>query len=292
MTKPTKESILQDLRAIGINKGDLIFVTADLQKTLYFNTSKSQTLSDWLDIFKELLGEEGSLIVSSYTKTFFRFRKNKDIIFSRNAISNSGALANVLIKQESSVRSTHPTNSYIGFGKRAKEILDNHTPESFSYTTFGDIINGNGKFLMLGTVDENNAPQVVHYAQEVLGYTFHSPYKGLFQTYYHEPNGALSLYTRKDFGGCSRGGRHLYGYLLAENAINIQNVGAATSALMHGETAYNIIKSTLMKKKNLMQCDDVSCIDCYGSLFYNGVGVVPFYIKNFISILRKSLLNK
>ena len=40
--------------------------------------------------------------------------------------STSGALSNILIKSANSIRSSHPTNSYIGFGSRAEQILMQH----------------------------------------------------------------------------------------------------------------------------------------------------------------------
>jgi aminoglycoside 3-N-acetyltransferase len=275
-----KETIINDLQKIGVNKGDLLYVTADLAKVGYFNGNRQTTSQDWLDIFDEILGPNGTLITSAYSETFFRFDKKKDKIFTRFAKSNSGSFSNILIKDTNSFRSKHPTNSCIARGKLAEEIVNKHDIHSLSYSILGEIINRGGKFLLLGTIDDKNTPQAMHYAQELLGYTKWSPYKYLYQIKY-ELNGKLKIYTKKDFGGCSKGGRNLYGYLFEKNLININNIGNAQSALMPAKESFDIIYSVLKQKKNIIQCTNKQCIDCYGNFNYNGLSSIIFIFSYF-----------
>jgi aminoglycoside N3'-acetyltransferase len=275
-----KESIIQDLENIGIKRGDILFITADLLKVGYFNKNRNQTLLDWLQIFDEVLGEDGTLVMAAYTDVFFRFCKKRDTVFTRFAKSNVGSIANALINDKSAYRSTHATNSCIAKGKNAKEITENHTVNSLSYSIIGDIIKRDGKFLMLGTLDNKNAPQAMHYVQETLGYTKWSPYKYLYQTYYYQDN-KVKIFTKKDFGGCSKGGRNLYGYLIEQNQIKFQNIGNAPSALMKAKESFEIIYSVLKQKKNIIQCTDKQCIDCYGNFKYNGLNTIVFIFSYF-----------
>ena len=281
----TKESIIQDFRNLGVQKGDCIFVTANLLKTGYVNRTKSRTMVDWQEIFEQVIGNEGTMIVASYTKAFFRLKKNKDIVFNRFSHSTSGALSNLLVKNPEMFRSSHPTNSCVGFGKYAREILIEHTENSLSYSLLGDIIKKNGKFVHIGTIDEENAPQGFHYAQEILGITKFNPYSYLLQSYF-EKNGETYLFTRKDVGGCSKGAKNFYGELMANNAIVFGNIGKTLSAIMPSKESFEIIRNIYKDNKAIARCNNQECIECYGNPRYNGINVIYFYIKLLITNIK------
>jgi aminoglycoside N3'-acetyltransferase len=274
----TKNKIIEDLKNLGIQNGDTLFITADLMTVGYFNKNRASTLKDWIDIFSTVVGEEGCFIAASYTKTFFRFHKSKDVVFNRYSKTDNGALSSTMINLDHAVRSPHPTNSCIGIGKNVSKYLDNNTHSS-TYQVICNIMKDGGKFLMLGTIDKKNAPQAMHLVQEHLGYTKFSPYKWLFQTYYLDDMGQMRLYTKTDYGGCSAGGYKLFGPLLVNNAIQISNVGNAKSALMDAAKSYQVIKEQLFKNKRFILCDNSYCTQCYGNFFYNGFRVIPFFIK-------------
>ena len=75
-----------------------------------------------LDVFKEVLGEEGTMVSLSFTKQFPFFNVDKDFVFNKKTISISGALPNLMIKQENSFRSRHPGSSFVAIGKNAEYI--------------------------------------------------------------------------------------------------------------------------------------------------------------------------
>ena len=287
----TKVGIIESLRNLGIKEKDFLFVTADIMKVGYFNISREQTLLDWIDIFRTVVGEEGGIVMASYTHGFLRFKK-KDIVFSRFIETYTGSLPNELIRQPDSLRSTHPTHSVIAIGKNLKPLIENHTETSLSYSILGDMINyQNSKFLMLGTMDKVNAPQATHYVQEELGYTKWSPYKFLYQIYYMK-DGIKKLYTKNDYGGCSGGSYKLYGPLIVGNAIEIGKVGRAPSGLMSAQKSYQVIKSVLSENKRAVLCDDKCCTQCYGNVFYNGWGVFPFVIRKTWSVIQSRIKSK
>jgi len=276
-------SLIDDLKNLGIKEGDILYITADILNVGYYNKNKKNTMSDWVDILSTVVGTEGCFITSSYTKTFYRWRKSKDIIFNRFSKTDNGSLSNALINLPQAVRSTHPTHSYIGIGKNVSKYLSNHNVHSSSYKVLENIMNDGGKFLMLGTIDQRNAPQALHLVQEVLGYTKYSPYKWIFQTYYIDENGEKRLYTKTEFGGCSSGCYKLFGPLLIKNAVEINYVGIAKSALMDSQKSYQVIKKILIENKKYALCDNSLCTQCYGNFFYNGWKIFPFFIRKIIS---------
>ncbi|GGH01699.1 hypothetical protein GCM10011416_20600 [Polaribacter pacificus] len=286
-----KESIKNDLINLGIKEGDVLYLTIDTLNVGFFNKNRSTTLNTWLEIFFEILGEKGSIILSAYTETFWSFNKKKDLIFTRCSKTSNGAFSNFLIKNKKAVRSRHPTNSVIGIGGDIENILINHHEHSKAYSVFKELISRKAKFLMIGTLDNKNTPQAMHYCQELLGHNDHFFGKGFIQTYYYDINNVLKLFTLKDSGGCSRGGYKLYGPLILNKAIEFGYVGNAFSAIMDGEYSKNVILKELKNNKNLIQCDNKYCISCYGSFYKNGFKVIPFYIRKIIEQIKK-ILNK
>ena len=79
--KVSKEKIIFDLGSLGLKKGDVIFIAADLFHIGYFNKSREQTYKDWVEILTTCVGEEGTIILPSYTDTSVRFKKNKNVVF-------------------------------------------------------------------------------------------------------------------------------------------------------------------------------------------------------------------
>ena len=51
----SKKKILDQLKLLGVNEGDVIFVTSDLMKVGYFRKDREETLLDWIDIFRFLI---------------------------------------------------------------------------------------------------------------------------------------------------------------------------------------------------------------------------------------------
>jgi aminoglycoside 3-N-acetyltransferase len=281
----TKDSVLADLRGLGVVEGDLLFVTANLGSVGYLASSRSQTMQDWVSILGSAVGSSGTVVVAAYTPSFFRFRKDNGVVFSRSAKSNAGPLANAFLTDARAVRSEHPTNSYVGIGPLAEQILCSPDSATRSYTPIGKMVSLGAKNLMLGTVDTDNAPMCFHYAQECLGITSSEPTAGWFQTFVDCGDGKKRLFTRNDVGGCSRGAHNLYGKLLAKDAMRIGRVGKSLSALIDGPSSLDIISKVLKTQRQLVLCEDQSCTSCYGRWSNVGARVLWFYPRKLIARL-------
>ena len=81
--KLSKESLILDLKKLGIENGDILFLAADLMRVGYFNSNRSKTLSDWIDILVDCVGDTGTIIIPSYTDSFLRFKENKKVIWKK-----------------------------------------------------------------------------------------------------------------------------------------------------------------------------------------------------------------
>lgn len=291
--KPSVESLVQELKAIGIEEGDVILVTADLVQVGFFMKNRRETMKAWLEVLMLAVGERGTIITVAYTKTFFRFNKNPNVVFTLSTPSESGSLPNAMLNHPKALRSKHPTNSYVAIGLKGQEILADHDHTSLSYSVIGKIIKNQGKHLMLGTIDKKNAPAGLHYAQELTGITKTEPSVGLRQTYYIDQSGQRDIFTRWDAGGCSGGGYKMYEYLVGENAVKFGLIGNSISALINVEKSLEIAISMIKKDRKAFICDDKNCRSCRGRFLDDGIKVVGFYFnKYFISKIIAWFSNK
>lgn len=287
--KASKEQIISDIESLGLKKGDVIFIAADLLHIGYFNKSREQTYKDWVEILTTCVGEEGTIVLPSYTDTFFRYKKDKNVVFDVNGgVSNSGSLTNAFLSYSNYKRSTHPTSSCIAIGKYADYILQGHSHDTPSYLPYHRIIELKGKNLMLGAFSERKlAPMAMHAAQEKLGYTKKHWMAGFYQTYYNNVNGKVRLYTRKDPGGCTAGGYKLLGDLIIEGAINFGVVGNSLSALIDCEVSHTIFLRELKLDPTIIRCNNKRCTSCYGTKLYNPNKYLFFLIKYLLYLFLK-----
>jgi aminoglycoside 3-N-acetyltransferase len=288
--RTTKEELICQIKSLGLINGDIVFLAADLLNVGYFNNTRDNTYKDWVEILTTCVGEDGTIVLPSYTESFFRFNKDSNIIFDvKNNISSSGALSNAFLNYSTYKRSLHPTNSCIAVGKYADYILQDHDQNATSYLPYQRIIELGGKNLMLGAFSERKlAPMALHAAQEMLGYTKKHWMAGYYQTYYLDVNGNKHLFTRLDPGGCTSGAYKLIGDHIVEGAIKFTMVGNSLSALIDTKKSFEIFVKMLKDNPSLLRCNDRLCNSCYGVELYNPNGYFFHNVKLFFrTITRK-----
>jgi aminoglycoside 3-N-acetyltransferase len=269
-TKKTKNDIESEVRALGVQEGDVLFLAADLLRVGYFSIDRDTTLKDWLDILLKIVGDSGTLVIPAYSESFPFFSKKSKIIFSKEAPTTSGSLSQAFQMYPGVLRSKHPTNSCFAIGRNAKYIIDGHDDSSTSYLPYQKVIELGGKNLMIGTIEDVNlAPMAMHCAQESLGLTKQNWLAGILQSYYYDEFGSLRLFTRKDVGGCSGGGNKAIGIHINKKAITIGKVGRALSANIDCKKSFEIYKGLLKINPKSVKCDNIYyCACCYGSPVY------------------------
>jgi aminoglycoside 3-N-acetyltransferase len=282
------DTLANQLSELGVKPGDVIFIAADLMKLGYYNKNRLQTLDDIVDLLISLVGDEGTIVIPSYTKIFYRFKKQSDIIFKKIIESTSGNLSNHLLKHPRVLRSSHPTNSVLAIGKHANLILKNHDEYSTCYSPLSKVIELGGKNLMLGCFNDFSlAPMALHAAQEKLNYTSKNWRSGLLQTYYYDSKGEKKLFTRYDIGGCTAGAHKALGYHLRNGAINILKTGNSVSALIDTKKSFDIFLDLLKNNPEIIRCEDSTCHDCNGSAIYNP----KLFIFHWIGFLIRKLFS-
>jgi len=276
---------------LGVKKGDVIFLAADLMHIGYFNKSRENTYRDWVEILNFCVGEEGTIVLPSYTDSFFRYSRDKNVVFDvKGGVSNSGALTNAFLAYSNYKRSAHPTSSCIAIGKFADYILEGHDHSASSYLPYQRVIELGGKNLMLGAFTERKlAPMAMHAAQERLGFTKKHWMSNFYQTYYLDEDGNKKIFTRKDPGGCTAGAYKLFGDLIIEEAINFGFVGNALSALLDTNKSLEVFLNSMISNPEFLRCNNRKCNSCYGVSLYNPRGHFLHKVRLCISIIKKKI---
>ena len=286
----SKDKIIAQLCALGLEQGDTIFVSADLLRVGYFNKDQITTLRDWVEIFTTLLGEDGTIVVPTYSPSFFRFFQKYDFVFTPDSDCVSGGLARAYLNHApGAIRGRHPTNSCTLLGPKAAESAAADGPEFPKYNPYAKVVESGGKNLMLGTVDERNCPFTFHHVQELLGHTRGHPFSGLLETAYIDESGEKRKYIMRELGGCTAGIHKSWGRHLAAEAVTFGRVGRSLSALVDARKSTEILRKMLTETPHLVRCDDRTCISCYGRFRYNGFGVLSYYPQQLPMLMQKAM---
>lgn|SRR3990167_1208553 len=182
---------LQDL---GLKKGDVVFSHSNvgflgrpengLTAQAVFNTI--------LQAFLKVIGDEGTLIVPTFT---FSFARN-EVYDPDHTPSNCGVFAELLRKLPSAYRSHDPCFSVAAVGARAVELTQNAPINSYGPDSFFDrLYKANGTIC---NINFDAASTFLHYVEKKL----HVPYRadktfsGIFQKNGKKEVRLSTIYTR------------------------------------------------------------------------------------------------
>ncbi|MFH1074898.1 MAG: AAC(3) family N-acetyltransferase [Candidatus Firestonebacteria bacterium] len=141
----TRDDLINDLKNMGIKKGDVVFVHSSLG-SIGIVEGGADTV---VDALIESVSPQGTVIVPTLTATFleglYAFNPGK-------TPSRVGEITNALLKRPDSFRSQHPTHSIAAVGKGAQELVKGHTSSTFSKDgPYGKYVSLNAKILFIGT---------------------------------------------------------------------------------------------------------------------------------------------
>ena len=181
------------LRGAGLSAGDTVFLHVDLDRLgdLDGAAEPSERSRIVLETMRDVLGEQGTLLVPTYTFSFCRYEPF-DVQRTPTAGGPWSPTASFLEYFRSlpgSVRSADPIHSVTGQGPRAAELLGDVAATCFGPgSVFDRLVQSGGKVCMLGLPLEEAT--VRHHSEELAQVPFR--YKKLFTG--HITNGGL---TRK-----------------------------------------------------------------------------------------------
>lgn len=270
-----------DLQSLGIKNGDTVLVRGNLakvgriKKDLFINT------------LLETVGKEGTIVTLAFTKSFAFYKMNKQYIFDVDSVPTTGALGKAFLEHPSSVRSSHPTNSFLAIGKMADFIMKDHNEEELSYTPMKKLVALNAKLLNFGIISESPGFTTVHLVQEELGLTRKSLLKNFLRVYYKASNNEVKLFKRKDLGGCSDGFSKFYKYYMDEGKLTYGKLGKAAAIMINAQDSYNIELDLMKENPSFHFCDNPLCFTCRCTWKYDLKYLPNYLILKVISMFKK-----
>jgi len=162
--KLSKEGLVKDLEALGLEYGDVVMMHSNLRAL----ASVKEILAapdggmQWLvEALREVLGigeaDGGLLAVPTLTKCFVGYGGAAGLVWHpKKTPSRVGQITNYVRTQPDAARSDHPTHPLAAIGARAEEFCSGHSWRDGA-TTFdrngpwGHLVDWDGKVMWLGT---------------------------------------------------------------------------------------------------------------------------------------------
>jgi aminoglycoside 3-N-acetyltransferase len=134
----TEDDLRQCLEALGVKKGDCLFVHSGLKALGKFTANnKINTLEALLNIFLDIVGEKGTIVVPTFN---FAFCSGETFDRSETPSDGMGAFSEYVRKHDQSYRSSHPFHSIAAIGANAFRITESTGFSEFSEGSFFDAL--------------------------------------------------------------------------------------------------------------------------------------------------------
>ena len=129
-TKQDLDNIFKMLSEKYISKGDLVLLHCSYRNI----KNAGYSPNEFIDLLLNIIGKEGTLAMSARPDfdinldSFMRNEKDQNLYHydPKKTKSNTGIVAEMLLKKDGSIRSDHPINSMVAYGPLASHIMKNN----------------------------------------------------------------------------------------------------------------------------------------------------------------------
>ncbi|MGA1865735.1 MAG: AAC(3) family N-acetyltransferase [bacterium] len=147
----SKQDLKGDLNALGILRGDIIFVHSALSKIGYVKGGAPTIIKALM----EVVSEEGTILMPAYPMrgNAYKYVSKNHVFDVRKTTTGSGTIPEIFRTFPGTLRSLHPTHSVCAWGKDAQYFIEEHEKQvgPFGFgTPFYKFIERGGKGLILG----------------------------------------------------------------------------------------------------------------------------------------------
>lgn len=285
MTPISTISIVEDLRAMGVQKADTLVIRADLGA---IGRIKRQ---DLLEGLLEAVGTEGTVLALAFTGSSFIKPANPNESFSPLSRSYAGGLPNTMLSDPRARRSEHPICSFVAIGAKAEWLLQGHGPHSSCYEPIRRVVQDGGKMLLVGCVKSSPGFTTAHLAEYDLGLHHRIIMPWLSSTYYTDAKGKKHLFRVRDSGLCSKSFVKFYGLHVEQGILRTGQVGNAYSVIVPAAKSYEVERAMLVTNPRFNVCDSPTCFLC-NARRWDRVHHIPFYLARNIKKIYNKLFGE
>lgn len=259
MGEMTQEDLVSDLKAMGLQEGDLVNVKASLRAIGKIEGGVDTLINALLAV----VGPTGTIVTDSFVDVFSPLgRKFWTHVVDENSKSYAGGLANAMLKRPEVRRSQHPVQKFAIIGYLASHLAEAHTAESYAYDVLRVMAEQDGKNLKIGPDDKVPGVGTTHVAIGLEKIRQKRPWVGVR---YKDKSGAVRSFYRNWSGGCMKAFFNL-------NPLYDQHSGAVISKGKIGNAPAKLTSmgSTLALERELirrdassvLRCGNPNCIEC------------------------------
>ena len=188
----TNTDLINSLLRLGICCGDTICMHTELFKFGNPLLPKKEFLDSILECFYEVIGQEGTLIMPTFT---YSYCKNE--IYNKNeSKTKMGALNEFFRRQKGVKRTDDPIFSFALKGKKEKLFLKETTSCFGKNCVYDILLKEKGKYIVFGGVGHT----LTHFAEEKNGitYRYHKNFSGiLIDEFGIRKETSIDYYVRK-----------------------------------------------------------------------------------------------
>lgn len=187
------DDIVKALRNVGLQIGDLVLVHSDVSTFgKLVNYDRNYILLHLVEALKEVVGDEGTLIIPTFTYSFC----NNEIYDIDKSKSTVGALTEYFRKLDSVFRTINPIFSFAIWGKSKEDFL-NISKDSFDEdSVFGIFHKKLGKIVFLGAPFQSCT--YIHYVEQTFGipYRYIKTFTGIIKSKNNEYKDSYTFNVR------------------------------------------------------------------------------------------------
>ncbi|GHT58906.1 hypothetical protein FACS18945_5090 [Bacteroidia bacterium] len=255
--KITKETLVSDLKALGIQEGDILNV-----KISFKSIGKIEGGVDTLiDALLETVGKQGTIISDAFVKTklLLLCQKRAGKISTNETPSYAGLIANTILKNPLSKRSPHPVQKFAAIGREVDIVLL-HDANSKPYSVLHKMAEMGAKNLRVGSPDKVVGVGTTHVAIDLLRYKQNILKSGI--DYYNE-KGELKTFVANWSTGCRKSFNNLLP-LYEQNGcvLNKGKVGNSEAMLTDMQKTLEMEMNLGKENPNFVMCNDPCCYKC------------------------------
>ncbi|WP_223810432.1 MULTISPECIES: AAC(3) family N-acetyltransferase [unclassified Campylobacter] len=243
------KDLLLSLEEIGLSKGDMLCVHTEIFSFGMPLLKKEDFLNKIIEIFKDILGKNGTLIMPTFT---YSFCKNLD--FDKlNSRSTMGILTEHYRKQNGVYRTNDPIFSFAISGAKA-ELLKKDCKSCFEKGSVYDVLKDEkGKLLIFG--NQKLGYTFTHFIEEeaLVSYRYFKEFNGNFiDEMGNKRQKSIKYYVRKLNEKSELDIDKVLKLLKQSNNFNTKNVANANITLIDTKKYYDTFYEMMKRDENFL----------------------------------------